>query len=162
MVGEPARFLVEIESLLPGGGAAVDVAAGTGRHGLWLAGLGYDVTLVDISPVGLAAATAEADRRGVRVDVIERDLERDGLPGGTWDVIVIHYYLDRALLSTVPRALRPGGVVAFCQPTVRDLEGGGGMSPQFLLDDGEIADLAGRWDPRCPGAGGGAGALGPL
>ena len=46
---EPAQFLVQNVELLPKG-RVLDVAMGSGRNAIYLAGLGFDVEGVDISP----------------------------------------------------------------------------------------------------------------
>src|SRR5262249_32603588 len=43
----PSSWLLECVDLLPRGGRALDVACGSGRHALVLAGAGYDVHAVD-------------------------------------------------------------------------------------------------------------------
>src|SRR3954469_12127625 len=50
---EPNALVAELLAGLPPGDA-VDLAAGEGRHALWLAGLGWRVTAVDFAGVGLA------------------------------------------------------------------------------------------------------------
>ena len=45
----PSQFLVENAALLPQG-RALDVAMGSGRNAIYLAGMGFDVEGVDISP----------------------------------------------------------------------------------------------------------------
>ncbi len=50
---EPAAWLVQNVGLLPASGRALDVAMGTGRNALYLAGRGYEVTGLDISPVAV-------------------------------------------------------------------------------------------------------------
>ena len=52
---EPNALVGELLAVLPPGDA-VDLAAGEGRHALWLAGLGWRVTAVDFSDVGLGPA----------------------------------------------------------------------------------------------------------
>ena len=53
---EPDPFLPNILERLPTSGHALDLAGGSGRHAVFLAKLGLDVTLVDISTRGLAQA----------------------------------------------------------------------------------------------------------
>jgi hypothetical protein len=48
---QPSGSLVALADLLPHAGRALDVAGGTGRHALFLAQRGLDVTLADISGV---------------------------------------------------------------------------------------------------------------
>ncbi len=96
---------------------------------------------MDISDVALQIADREAARRAIRITTLEHDLETDGIPPGAWDVIIIHYFLDHSVLKSVPDALKPGGVVVFCQPT----EGDHGMRDRFVLRNGEIAEIAAGW-----------------
>ena len=49
MPREPAAVLVGLDRFLPRRGRALDVAGGAGRHGIWLAQRGLDVTIADIS-----------------------------------------------------------------------------------------------------------------
>ncbi len=52
----PAAFVVESARFLPATGTAIDVAGGSGRNAIWLAGRGLEVTLVDVSSVALTRA----------------------------------------------------------------------------------------------------------
>lgn len=137
----PAAFVVALAPYLPRAGTALDVAGGTGRHAIWLAQRGFEVTLVDASRVALDAAAARAEALDVELRLLTRDLEAKGLPPGTWDVVLVHHFLDRDVLAQVPGALRPGGVFAFCQPTVRNLDRHERPARRFLLDEGEMAAL---------------------
>jgi len=119
----------------------LDVAGGNGRHGVWLAVGGWRVTLVDISDVALELARARALEEGAELATVRRDLETDGLPEGGWDVVLIHHFLDRSVLAAAPLRLRRGGVLAFCQPTVRNLERHDRPGRRWLLEEGEML----RW-----------------
>lgn len=92
---EPSRFLVEIETKLPRGGRALDLACGRGRNATWLAVRGFDVDAVDVSTIGLAKARTLAERRGVaaRLHTIAHDL-RTGLPAPAppYDVVLCLHY----------------------------------------------------------------------
>ena len=59
----PAKFLVENVDLLPKG-RVLDIAMGTGRNAIYLAGLGFEVEGVDISPEAISIALASAERAG--------------------------------------------------------------------------------------------------
>jgi SAM-dependent methyltransferase len=99
-----------LEGLPPGD--AVDLAAGEGRHALWLAGLGWRVTAVDFSDVGLGRGRAQpgAERvTWVTADVLEWDAAPDSL-----DLVLVAYlHLAEpgmsAVLSRSVGWLRPGG-----------------------------------------------------
>jgi hypothetical protein len=102
------------------------------------------VTVVDVSPVGLAAARDAAAASGIVIETIQHDLEADPtLPEGPWDVIFCHNYLNRELFAEMAAKLSPGkGVLMVCHPTMSNLERNSKPSARFLLEDGEAADVA--------------------
>lgn len=138
----PSSLITALDDLLPRRGRALDVAGGAGRHAVWLAGRGLDVTLVDVSPVGVDLARQAARAAGVALDARVVDLERDALPPGPWDLIVDFHYLQRSLLPALAQALTPGGLLVLVQPTRTNLERHPRPGPAHLLDDGELARLA--------------------
>jgi SAM-dependent methyltransferase len=144
--GDPDPWLPELDALLPRSGRAVDLAGGQGRNALWLAARGLDVTVVDVSPVGLERAADAAAERGLRLSTAVRDLPTEGPPPGPWDVALVVRYLDRDLVRAVPATLAPGGLLAFTQPTVRNLERHEHPRAEFLLGEGEMAELAASLD----------------
>ncbi len=141
---EPSPWLVAIAPLLPSRGRALDVAGGAGRHAVWLARRGLDVTLVDVSDEALALAGGAAAAAGVRLELVRGDLDVDpgALPPGPWDLIVCFHYLDRPLLPRLAAALAPGGTLVFCQPTRKNLERHPRPGSSHLLDEGEAPSLA--------------------
>ena len=141
--GAPSPFVLAAAEHVPRRGRALDVAAGAGRNGLWLASRGLDVCLVDISPVGLGLAEERAARAGLRVRTVAADLEREPLPPGRWDVVVWTSYLQRSLFPAVRAALAPGGLWIFAHPTARNLERHPRPSRRFLLAPGELAGEVG-------------------
>lgn len=138
----PAAFVIEREHLLPAEGRALDVAGGSGRHAVWLARRGFEVTLVDISDVALARAEAAAGEVSVELTTVRADLSNDPLPAGRFEVIVVVDYLDRDVWAALPPRLAPGGLLLASQPTVRNLERHARPSVRWLLDEGEIDVLA--------------------
>lgn len=139
--GTPTPFLPRIADLLPRRGRALDVAGGAGRHGLWLARRGLDVTIVDISPVGLEVARREAAAASLELHTMALDLDRDPLPAGPWDVIVCICFLARGSFPAFVERLAPHGTLVFCQPTRKNLERNPKPPAAFLLDDGELPRL---------------------
>lgn len=138
---EPAAFLTGHAELLPERGRALDVAGGDGRNAVWLAGQGLEVTLVDVSDVAVDRAAARAASAGVGIEAVRRDVEHRGLPPGPWDVIVITYFLDRAVLRQAPGLLAVDGLLLFAHPTVRNLERHDRPAREWLLAEGELAEL---------------------
>jgi SAM-dependent methyltransferase len=139
--GKPSPFLVSLDPILPHTGRALDVAGGAGRHAVFLALRGLDVTIADISRVGLDLAEEEARRAGVRLTTVALDLEREPLPEGPWDVILSFHYLNRPLFAAYPGLLSPGGRLLVVHPTRSNLLRHQKPSGQFLLEDGELPGL---------------------
>jgi SAM-dependent methyltransferase len=93
---EQAAWAAALRRLLPAPPASVlDVGAGTGFLSLLLAGQGYDVTAVDLSPGMLARLRAKAAERGLSVETIESDAL--STPVRPFDAVV-----ERHLLWTLP------------------------------------------------------------
>jgi hypothetical protein len=117
------------------------VAGGTGRHAIWLAARGLDVTLADVSEVGLELAREDAADARVNIRTVRVDLEREPLPPGPWQLIVVFHFLRRALFVDYLRELAPGGWFAMCHQTASNLERHDRPPREFLLDDGELPSL---------------------
>jgi SAM-dependent methyltransferase len=137
----PSRVVLAVEALLPHRGRALDVAGGAGRHAIWLAQRGLNVTLADIADEGLALARRAAMDAGVHVETVAIDLESAPLPAGPWDLILCFHYLHRPLYASFAAALAPGGVLLVVQPTKANLERHPRPGPAFLLDQGELPGL---------------------
>jgi tellurite methyltransferase len=151
---EPASFVTELLPLLPQG-PALDLACGTGRHALLLAGRGQHVTAIDGSAAALDILEGRAREAGQPVrrihnmgegrrarfglDLLHADLERVLLPRESFAVIVCVHYLQRCLFPQIERALASGGMLLFETFTRTQLEFvGGPKNPEYLLDCGEL------------------------
>ncbi|MFK8907859.1 class I SAM-dependent methyltransferase [Streptomyces sp. YS-3] len=93
---------------------ALDLGAGAGRHTLWLARRGWDVTAVDISAVALERTRRQAEEAGVEVATVLADLASYEPPRDVFDLALITYvHIEPAqratLLARAARALAPGG-----------------------------------------------------
>ena len=138
---EPSAFLLSLDAVLPRSGRALDVGGGSGRHAIWLARRGLDVTIADVSDVGLELAGQDAEAAGVTLSLVQTDLETEPLPAGPWDLIVDFHFLLRPLFPAFARELSPGGTLVFCHQTRRNLERHEKPPAAFLLDDGELPSL---------------------
>jgi tellurite methyltransferase len=143
---EPAAFVVEAASYLPPGSRILDVAGGTGRNAIWLAGRGHDVTIADVSEIGLGLARQAADEAGVEVGTEHLDFDVDPLPEGPWDVLLDFHFIDRSLFPVFMDRLRPGGYLIFCRATVKNLEKHDRPPSPYLLQEGEGWDLLTGWE----------------
>src|SRR5262245_17160647 len=108
---KPSPFLIAQEGKLPRCGRELDVAGGAGGNAVWLAQRGWDVTIADISPVGLALAAKEAKDAGVTLRTLTIDLEREPFPPGPWELIVCVRFLHRPLFAAMPDELAAGGML---------------------------------------------------
>ncbi len=109
---KPTALLVETaEKLLPG--TAIDLACGAGRHALYLADRGWNVTAVDGSETAVELVRRRAAARGLDVHARVADLTDSAfaLPKEAFDLIVIAYYLQRDLFAKAKAAVRPSGIV---------------------------------------------------
>lgn len=135
----PAAWLVEHRDLLAAGGRALDVACGDGRNALYLAQHGYAVDAIDASDVVIDALRVAAAERGLAVAPRVLDVEREPLPDGPYDAIVVMNFLERDLFGPLQEALAPGGLLFYetlAQAHVDEL--GRSFNPAYLLDRGEL------------------------
>jgi SAM-dependent methyltransferase len=117
-------------------GRALDVGAGEGRHSVWLAALGWTVTAVDFSEVGIGRGRFEAESRGIPVEWVVADV-REWTPtaGTTYDLVLVAYlHLEGDVLSRVHDWLAPGGRLVVLGHARRNLtDGVGGPQDARLL-----------------------------
>jgi SAM-dependent methyltransferase len=130
----PSGFVAaELTGLRPG--RALDLAAGHGRHTVWLAGQGWQVTAVDFSRVGLDQARKLSAARGVddgRVDWVLADLDDYQPARAAFDLVLMAYLqvgavLRNKVLARAAAALAPGGTLLVVGHDLANLaEGAGG------------------------------------
>ncbi len=144
----PNDFLREnVHHFVPEG-KILCIAEGEGRNAVWLAELGFKVTAVDASEVGLAKGRALAKSKGVSVHWVHADLQ-DYNPGTkAWDgVVAIFAHLPPDLRSRVHadcvESLKMGGVLLLEAYTPEQLNFRTGgptnvdwlMSPELLQNE---------------------------
>ena len=108
----PSPLVVQfVQSLVPGD--AIDLAAGPGRHSLYLAEQGWRVTAVDGSAVAIDLLLERARERKLSINTRVADLEAGELdfPSSAFDLVLSCYYLQRDLILRMKTALRPGGLL---------------------------------------------------
>lgn len=143
MTGAPSQWIVKHTALIRKGGRVLDLACGTGRHAIWLAGQGYQVDAVDRD------AQAVSGMEGMpNVNVSIADLETGNWPvadqryggvyNGIYDGIVVSRYLFRPLLSTLAAMLNPGGVLIYETFMLGNERYGRPSNPDYLLLPDEL------------------------
>ncbi|HKD88449.1 MAG TPA: class I SAM-dependent methyltransferase [Streptosporangiaceae bacterium] len=110
---DPDPYLVELARSLPPG-RGLDLGAGPGRNSLWLADTGWDMTLVDVSSVGLDQALAAAGTLSVAITTVLADVYDWQPDEAGFDLVIVanlHPGPDAlaVILASAARALRPGG-----------------------------------------------------
>lgn len=115
-IGRPQPALVRLAEQGSIAGSVVDVGCGTGESALYLAGLGLDVTGVDLAPTAIARARTTGAARGVRATFEIADALDLASLGRQFDVAVdlgmFHTLSDGERLRferSIRGALRPGG-----------------------------------------------------
>ncbi len=147
----PNRFLIDCAaSLKPG--KMLSLGEGEGRNAVYLARLGFEVTAVDGSAVGLAKARRLAAEQGVALTTITADLNDYVIQPAAWDGIMDFFcHLPRAeripLHQRVIAGLKPGGVyiLEIFAPLQPQLATGGPVDRDLLMSEeearAELADL---------------------
>ncbi|CAA9293524.1 MAG: hypothetical protein AVDCRST_MAG41-4637 [uncultured Corynebacteriales bacterium] len=134
------------------GGRVIDLGCGEGRDSVHLAGHGFDVLGVDVSPAALGLARSRAAAQGVPARFLERDVTTlRGIPDGAFDLAInmgcLHMMPDPVSrsrhLRRVREVLRPGGVfvLAHCREkwlhgfwSVPDADAVGTVRPGDVID----------------------------
>lgn len=117
-VSPPSPFLHAVGHMIPKG-KVLDVAAGEGRHALYLASQGYEVIGLDRNEQALATLTRKASEHHLpNLSTRNMDLEKDptaspSLGNQEYDGILVFFYLFRPLFPSLLQALRPGGVLLY-------------------------------------------------
>ena len=130
---EPHPVVAELAGPLPPA-RALDLAAGEGRHALWLARRGWQVTAVDFSDVGVEKGRRAAEADGLAVEWVIADL-RSYRPASAFDLVLLAFYHPD--LSERPRAfsvaaasVAPGGHLLVIGRHLGDLGHDGGRGPR--------------------------------
>ncbi|MDJ0805808.1 MAG: methyltransferase domain-containing protein [Gammaproteobacteria bacterium] len=137
-----AEVLYQNLHLLPVQGRALDLACGLGGNALLMAKSGLQVTAWDLSQVAINRLKGYAEAQGFKhLQAEVRDLGRESLPVESFDIIVVSYFLERALVAPLITALKPGGLLFYQTFTRISVDGQGPSNPDFRLADNELLRL---------------------
>ncbi|MFO0918281.1 MAG: class I SAM-dependent methyltransferase [Planctomycetaceae bacterium] len=140
-ISPPEWLVQQAASLEPG--RALDLACGEGHAAIWLAERGWQVTGVDISPVGLTRARMLAEKRNLTVDWQLADLDELSLGREEFDLITVFRFLDRRLAPRICQALRKDGLLIY-ETFLSSPEAGRtdpAWNPAYRLQPGELSRL---------------------
>jgi SAM-dependent methyltransferase len=147
IIKEPLPLFVHLaHELKPG--RFLDLACGTGRHAIFLAERGWQVTAVDASGVGIELAKEIARARGVEVDWRVADLERGEfeIEPEAYHLIGVFYYLQRNLFAQIRAGVKSGGTVVAAIHMIDESSNAQPMNPDFLLQPGELRAEFSGWE----------------
>ena len=121
---EDVQAAIETIDLVPDS-RVLDVATGAGHTGLYLASLGHNVTLADISPAMLERAAEAAAKRNLKVQTRQHAAEQFPYADASFDLVTCrvaahHFSSPENFICETARVLKPAG--------------------HFLLIDGSVAD----------------------
>jgi SAM-dependent methyltransferase len=131
----PLPEVVEMADRLEaeGGRRVLDVGCGLGRHTVYLAARGLEVTATDNAPAALSACKQGLAEAGLSADVIQAEMTEYPFPDGHFHGAIgshVIHHTDRAtlerVLGEITRTLAPRGYFAWATPTPRHFACGRG------------------------------------
>lgn len=136
-----AKVLSENQHLLPKQGRALDLACGQGGNALLLGEAGLEVDAWDVSPVAIKQLQSNAGLKSLTVNAQVRDVVVSPPEKNSLDILVVSFFLDRALCSILSAALRPRGLLFYQTYCQQKTQPKGPNNPEFLLADNELLSL---------------------
>ena len=138
---EPCEVLAAHSHLLPAEGDALDLACGRGGNALYLAARGFSTRAWDVSAVAIQSLSDVAAHNSLPLMTEQRDVTADPPASGSFDIIVVSRFLDRALAPAICAALREHGLL-FYQTFIREKVGDTGPNnPAYRLEANELLRL---------------------
>lgn len=128
-------------------GVALCLAEGQGRNAVYLARLGFQVTAMDLSEVGLRRATELARVRGVSIRTEKGDMSTYPIPAESCDLIVSIFghampEIRTRILREAMKGLRKGGLLVLEGYSKEQLPNptGGPKIPEMLYSVEELRE----------------------
>jgi len=146
----------------------LDLACGSGRNGLYLVNQNIPVVFADIKDSALEQvknsltsqhSEIKSSASFWQVDFEQGSSEEDSfeqgsvkqkhdhpLAGKCFSAIMVFRYLHRPLFEQIKQAVTPGGYVVYETFNVDQPQFGRPKNPNFLLKQGELAELFSDWE----------------
>lgn len=145
-IASSSEWVKRYSPFIAQGSRVLDLAAGSGRHSLYLAGQGFSVLAVDRDMAALE--TLLQSKGDLDIEIEQLDLEGLAWPladrAGLFDAVVVTNYLYRPYLQLIPDLLVEGGVLIYETFAHGNAAFGKPSNPDFLLQNGELLDFAAR------------------
>lgn len=142
----PLGVVVTMADRLAAEGRArvLDIGCGVGRHTVYLASRGFEVTATDNAPAAIAACRKNLEQVGLQARVLELDMTEFPFPDAHFDAVisthVIHHTCRATLeriIASIRQKLAPGGLFVWVTPSHRHSESGKGreVEPGTWVDE---------------------------
>ena len=135
-------------------GQALCLAEGEGRNAVFLAELGHQVCVQDISPIGLGKAKALAQQKGVSITTVCCDLAALDLKPNSLDLIAaiwmqVEPELRARVFEQAVAALRPGGhlLIEAYHPQQLNFSSGGPTRRELLIEAAQLQQELATLEP---------------
>ncbi len=138
--GRVSPFVIRVVEEMAAG-RALDVAAGSGAHALFLARKGFQVDAFDLSAEAVRLAREAAEEEGLEVNFQQADAASFQVEEEAYDLILMIRFLDRNLIPRLKRGLKKGGRVVVETFNVRHLARRPTFNPAYLLGINELLHL---------------------
>lgn len=135
----PSPWVVRHAGHIAPGGSVLDLACGSGRHARYLAGLGFAVHAVDRDAAAMAGLQGVP---GITAELSDLESEAWPLAGRSYAGVVVTNYLWRPRLPDLLALLAPGGVLIYETFMLGNEAYGKPSRPAFLLQPGELRQIA--------------------
>jgi tellurite methyltransferase len=133
-----------VSNLAPG--VALDVACGPGRHAIWLAERGWQVTAVDSSSVAIEILRKRSATLSINAVVADLERHEFEIEPASYGLIVVCNYLQRNLFPAIRAGVRSGGIVIAIIAMVDPDPDVKPMNPAFLLNPGDLRAEFQGWE----------------
>ena len=130
--------------LQEGRGRVLDIGCGVGRHTIYLASRGFEVTATDNAPAAVSACRRNLHERRLQAQVLEVEMTDNPFPDGYFDGLVaahVIHHTDVAtltrIISLIHQKLGAGGwfVWATASSRNRDLSAAREIEPGTWVDE---------------------------
>ncbi|WP_029936309.1 class I SAM-dependent methyltransferase [Thiomicrospira pelophila] len=122
---------------LPLRGQALDLASGLAGNARFLARCGLNTQAWDISETATDLVTRWAKLQGLsNLQAVCKNITEQDFEPNQFDVIVVSHYLDRAILPSLVKALKPQGLL-FYQTFLAPVQTNGPSNLDFYIQSNE-------------------------